>query len=868
MTLAAPLPRGTVAFLFTDIEGSTQLLETYGDAYAAALMRHRELLIAACTDHGGVVVRPEGDALFVAFQKASDAIGAAVAGQRAVTAEPWPGDMVLRVRMGLHAGEVDVVHDDYVGMSVHVAARVSSAAHGGQVLVTEETSRLAGDLETLDLGLHRLKDVGEFRLLQLLGPGLLESFPPPRTATVLPNNLPAQVDSFIGRQQELADVKKAVGTDRLVTLTGAGGSGKTRLALEAAEALLPDFVDGVWLIPLASLTDERRLVEFVAQTLRVSDQPTEAIADSLERWLRERRLLLVLDNCEHVIHAAVEFCDRYLQACRGLRIVATSREILGLRGERALSTPPLSVPEDDGLVADCDAVNLFVERAEAVAGPGCFDLAQLPLVAQVCRRLDGLPLAIELAAARTRSMSIDQIATRLGDRFRLLTGKADGHLSRSRTLEAVVAWSFELLSETEKKAFGRLSIFPDHFSLEMAEAVIADDATEEADVLDLVSRLVDKSLVSTVLGPDGRRFRLLETLREYGTGRLMSDDAVDDARRKLFAWAVRDTKELSRVMRTPAMDDALRQATINAATFRAVMDWALEHGEPAAALRIASLVPITTHRGERRDEILRCLGAAERNGEVDDLSVGEAWAAIGNIAFEQDDPTASRTANRRAIEHFLAAGRSRLAAWTQYLDVHAAWAAGELDEVDRLVEEAIRHFRSERDQMGLGYCLWVASQRTGDLGAGAALAAEADQLLREAGVPLGVAHNVEGRGIIAYEQGRFAEAAGFVAEAVTTFASYENLGCTAHAVEAAAVIIGVKPSGRPVALELLASAEELRVQSGQGHRPWEIRSRLGSIESRIATSAEEVALTRQEGPLLGLSEIADLTIRSLLGDAI
>jgi non-specific serine/threonine protein kinase len=377
---------------------------------------------------------------------------------------------------------------------------------------------------------------------------------------------------------------------------------------------------------------------------------------------------------------------------------------------------------------------------------------------------------------------------------------------------------------------------------------------------------VDKSLVSTVMAPDGLRYKLLETLRQYGLDRLAAADSVDGARQRLLAWAMTGVDQLSAVMRTPAMDDLLREATINAATYRSVLGWGLEHNEATAALRIASLVPILHHRGERRAQILRCLEEANRTGPVDDLALGEAWAAIGNIAFEQDDPAMARRAQSRAVEHFLAAGRTRLAAWAQYIDVHAAWLAGQLDEVDRLVAEAIAHFRQEGDDMGLGYSLWVASLRTHDLDAASAMAMEADHLLRSAGAPMGIAHNVEGRGIIAFEQGRLEEAAAFVAEAVEMFASYGNLGCTAHALEAAAVVISVRESATRVALELLAAAEEFRTQSGQGHRPWEIRARMGALENRITpTNPGDVANAAEVGRLLTLPAAAALATGSLLG---
>ena len=862
------LPEGIVTFLFTDIEGSTQLLNRLGDRYAPVLMRHRELVDEAVAAHDGIVVRTEGDAFFAVFQKASTAVAAAAAAQRALVAEPWPPDSPLRVRMGLHSGEADLVRGDYVGLSVHVAARVSAAAHGGQILITEATAELAGNLDTSDLGRHVLKDVGDFRLLQVRAPGLSEKFPALRSLST-PNNIPSPVDSFVGRQAEMSEVAKAIDANRLVTLTGAGGSGKTRLALETATSVLGEFPDGAWLVPLATVDVGDGVVDAVAQALRLSDHPDEAISDTLEEWLRNRHTLLVLDNCEHVVEPVAAFCARFLPSCSQLHLLATSREVLGARGEHAIRTPPLAVPEKPALAAHSDAVQLFIERASAAVPTLAMDEADLAVVIQVCRRLDGLPLAIELAAARLRSLSLTQLESRLDDRFHLLTGKRHAEVPRQQTLEAVVAWSYDLLNDVEKLVFSRLGVFPDHFALDMAEAVAAGTPVDAGDVVDLLSNLVDKSLVTTVMVGDQLRFRLLETLRQYALDRLDDDGAVDAYRERLFDWVMSRVEELSLAMRTPAQDDALRRATLDAATYRTAIHWAAEHDRPVAALRIVSLAPIIHHRGERRTAILECLQAAERLGPIDHLAAGEAWAAIGNIAFEQADPPASLEANNRAFEHFRAAGRSRLAAWSKYLMVHSAWIAGELDEVDRCVAEAITEFRDEGDEMGLGYTLWVASLRSPDLDAASSMAEEADELLRKVGVPMGIADNVEGRGIIAYEQGHRAAAASFVSEAVQLFASYENLGCTAHALEAAAIVVG--DTGGPassVAVELVTAAEEFRALSGQGHRPWEIRARIGALEDHIAaTSDEEYATARETGRQYDLSTAASVATQALLSVA-
>jgi predicted ATPase/DNA-binding XRE family transcriptional regulator len=682
------------------------------------------------------------------------------------------------------------------------------------------------------------------------------------------NNLPTPVESFVGRQMELAEITRAVRADRLVTLTGPGGSGKTRLALEAAASLVPEFADGVWLVELATISDSGRLPGTVAQVLGVSDRPGEALTDTLAGWLRDRHLLLILDNCEHVVDAVGGLCERLLRVCSRLRVLATSREFLDVRGEHAIQTPPLAVPDDPALAPLSDAVQLFLARAAAGAPWFRPDEADLGTVMQVCRRLDGLPLAIELAAARLRALSLSHLAARLDDKFWLLTGASRTEVSRQRTLEAVVAWSYDLLSEVEKRTFARLAVFPDHFTLEMAEAVVSEAGTGEFDVVDIVSRLVDKSLVTTVNAPDGLRYRLLEMLRQYGHDRLAEHGELDRFQERLVAWAMSGVEHLELVIRTPAMDEALRMAAINAVTYRAAMLWADSHGKEGVALRIAAMVPLSHHGWERRTEILERLSRADRAGQLDDVVAGHSWTAIANLSFEQSDWQASLQASTRAVEHFKAARLPRLTTWAQYFCFISAWGAGQQGEVDRLITEVIASFRRERDDVGLGWSLCVASLRSADLEAAEQMAAEADGLLRRAGVPMGVAHNLEGRGIIAFERGEFNEAASLLTEAIQAFASYGNIGCAAHALEAAAVVIATAAhDGGSLAAELLAAAEQFRRQSGQDHRPWEMRARLELLKNRIvspgATTDTAAQALRRRYTLSAASMLAVQALQSV-----
>jgi predicted ATPase/class 3 adenylate cyclase len=836
------VPSGTVTFLFTDVEGSTRRWEEFPDVMQSAMARHDELLRDAVESHDGFVVNAIGDGFHAVFATAHDAVTVAVAAQRALLADDWNIADAVRVRMGIHTGEAEIRDGDYSGAAVNRAERLMSVAHGGQIVVSAATEELLRDAIAekygfVDLGEHRLRDLGRpERLFQVVHPDLARDFAPLRTSNVLSaNNLPAPVDSFVGRRSELADVLAGLRDSRLVTLTGPGGSGKTRLALEAATASAASYRNGVWFVSLAVAGDGERVIPLVAATLGVSQSTDEPVADSLERWLRDRELLLVLDNCEPIVAAVRSFSERYLGLCAGVRILATSREVLGVRGERALATPPLSVADDPAGAGESDAVELFLVRASAAAPGFDADAADVGTVAQICRRLDGLPLAIELAAARLRALSLGQIAMRLDDRFRLLGGG-------ERTLEAVVAWSDDLLTDDERELFVRLGVFPGDFSLEAAEVIAADGVVAAGDILDLLTRLVEKSLVTTVPSAGSYRYRLLETIREYALVRLDERGEVGRWRDRLLEWAMTRVAYVEASLRRPAQDAALQSVTADAITLRAAMDWAVTSGDLLAALRIASVVPIGLV-GERRQIIADLLVGV---GDVADGRVaGVAYSALSGLAFDQGDWPASSEAAATAREHFVSAGSDLDVGWAYQNGATAAWGLGDVSEVDRLNSEAIGVFRKEEDALGLGYTLWVASLRTSDLDEAPRLAAEADQLMHASGSPMAIAHSVEGRGVIAYDRDELADAAAFVAEAVELFARYGNIGCSAHALEAAAAIVG--RNGRAeVATELLGAADELRRTSGAGHKPWEIRARHGDIEDRIAplsAAAREAAIS-------------------------
>jgi len=575
----AELPTGTVTLLFTDIEGSTRLLRRVGDAYADLLAEHRRLLAEAFEQHRGSIVDSEGDAFFVAFASARDAVAGAEEAQRALAEHPWPADGELRVRMGLHTGEPRVVDGRYVGLDVHHAARVMAAGHGGQVLLSESTRALLDDGTRLsDLGEHRLKDLSHpQRLYQLDLDGLPVEFPPLKTLDNRPTNLPVQPNELIGRERELEEAAALLTNGlRALTLTGPGGTGKTRLALQLAADVVEEFPDGVFFVSLAPVRDWELVAPTIARTLGLREQPGETVLETLDGYLGDKELLLVLDNFEQVLAAAPAVAGLSASASQ-LKLLVTSRTPLRLSGERTYPVPPLELTE---------SVRLFAERAHAAALD--FDVTDEneAAVAEICRRLDGLPLAIELAATRIRSLPPPALLRRLDQRLKLLTGGAQDLDERQRTLRGTIEWSYELLPQAERELFARLGVFVGGSRLDAAEALCG---AIEIDVLDGLQSLVEKSLLRQRPDADGEpRFWMLETIREFALGLLDEAGSLAEARRahaELFLTLAERVDVESRTGDQAALFDQLDADNAN---LRAAVDWAEETDDDDLLLRLAT----------------------------------------------------------------------------------------------------------------------------------------------------------------------------------------------------------------------------------------------------------------------------------------
>jgi predicted ATPase/class 3 adenylate cyclase len=711
------LPTGTVTFLFTDIEGSTRLLQELGDGYAAVQGEHAAIVRRAVAETGGVEVSTHGDAFFVAFRSPVEAVRAAVAAQRELAAHDWSPGPPLRVRMGVHTGEGTLGGDDYVGIDVHRAARIADAAHGGQVIVSDATMALVrhilpGGASLRDLGVHHLRGLADpERLHQLVVDELASDFPPPRTLDARPNNLPLQLTSFVGREEVIAEVERLLGQARLLTLTGPGGSGKTRLALQVAAELLTRFQDGACFVDLSPVTDPALVPAAVANALGVPETAGRPILDGVKEHLRHRELLQVVDNFEQVA-AAGPLIEELLTAAPRLRTLVTSRVVLSLRGEQEYAVPPLHVPDPGRLppglavLGAVEAVRLFNERARA-ANPR-FGLTEqnASVVAEITARLDGLPLAIELAATRTKVLTPEQILSRLERRLSILTSGARSLPERQRTLRAAIAWSHDLLDPVERRLFARLSVFTGGWTFESAEAV-CDPESLGVDALDGLTSLVDKSLVRWTEPPgEPPRFSMLETIREFAQEQLQADADLAPVVRRHAEHFLRLAVEAEPHLTGEDQGAWLDRCDAEHANIRAALRWAVDAGEADRAQRAAGALwrfwQQRGHLAEGRRWLEEVL--AMPSGQASTAARAAALTGAGGIAWWSD-----RGASRALYEEALAIERhlgdpARLAE-ALYNQAHATAAEHDLQGAARLFDESLELFRQVGNERGVAKVL-------------------------------------------------------------------------------------------------------------------------------------------------------------------
>jgi predicted ATPase/class 3 adenylate cyclase len=715
------LPSGTLTLLFTDVEASTRLLAALGRRYGEALNDHRLLLRQAVSAHGGVEVDTQGDAFFCVFTRASDAVVAAAEAQRAFAAHPWPEKLPLRVRMGIHTGEPTPIDEGYVGLDLHKGARVMGAGHGGQVLISEETAailagRLPSGLSIRDLGSHRLKDLTDARhLYQLVVDGLPSEFPPLKTLSAQSTNLPVQPTPFMGRGAELAELSALLRREevRLLTLTGPGGTGKTRLALQAAADALDLYRDGVIAVFLAPVRDPALLLPAVAQTLGLREAPGLTITETVTEYLAERELLLVLDNLEHLL-AGVPSLAQLLGACPKLTLLATTRVALRLSGEQRYPVPPLSLPEfaqgeDPDALRRSEAVALFYARAQAVKPDFSLTAENAGAVAQICHRLDGLPLALELAAARIPVLPPPALLARLERRLALLTGGSRDADERQRTLRATIDWSDALLDERERALFARLAVFVGGFALDAAEAVCAPEG--DLDVLEGVSSLLEKSLLRERQGlEDESRFYTLETVREFAEEKLEERGETGNLRRRHAEYFLAIAEESEPKLKGPEQLAWLERLDTEHDNLREALRWAIGTGNAEIALRFAgSLYRFWDYRGHLSEGLHWVKAALALEGGTTEARARALFAA-GFMPFSQGDLSDSISFLEHAVMIFRGLGDTRAVANALVELAYSRGVHGEEEKARLLVEEGLELARAVGDR-------WCVANALGARGA-------------------------------------------------------------------------------------------------------------------------------------------------------
>ena len=723
----AELPTGTVTFLFTDIEGSTRLLQELGDRYAMAREEHAAILRRAIDADGGVEVSTAGDSFFVAFPSPVAAVRAAVAAQRGLATHDWPPGPPLRVRMGLHTGEGVPAGGDYVGMDVNRAARIADSAHGGQVILSDATRGLVehalpDGASLRDLGEHRLKDiVHPEHLHDLVIEGLPADFPPPRTLDASPNNLPLQLTSFVGREEEIAEVRRLLGRTRLLTLTGAGGTGKTRLALQVAAEVLTEYRDGSFFVDLSSVTDSALVPSVVAQALGVPEVAGRPLLEAVKTHLHDKELLLVLDNFEQVAEAG-PVIEELLTGAPKLRILVTSRIVLSLRGEQEYLVPPLQPADPERLpdlptLRQIEAVLLFTQRALAANPRFRVTEQNAPAVAEITSRLDGLPLAIELAATRTKVLTPQQMLPRLQRRLSVLTSGARTLPERQRTLRGAIAWSHDLLDDAERRLFARLSVFTGGWTLESAEAVCHPEELG-LDALGGLTSLVDKSLVrrSEPAGADPR-FSMLETIREFALEQLAAGVDLEPVLRRHAEYFLDMAVEAEPHLTGDDQGQWLDRCDLEHPNIRTALRWAIEAEEADRAQEAAgALWRFWQQRGHlaegwrQFEEIL-----AMPSGQGQTPARAKALIGAGGIAWWQQDRAAAGASYEEALAIERKLGDPARIAEALY-NLAFVVAGDNLDAAARLLEESRDLFRRVGDERGVAQVLTMMVMRDAQAG--------------------------------------------------------------------------------------------------------------------------------------------------------
>ena len=826
--------------MFTDIEGSTKMWERDRATMQAALVRHDEILRSVTEEHGGYVFKTVGDAFCCTFSMAPDALEAALEGQRALLSSEWGQGGHLRVRITLHTGAAEERDGDYFGPPVNRVARLLSAAHGGQVLLTlaaQEMVRdhLPADTTLLDLGERRLKDLFRpERVFQLIAPGLPSGFPPLRTLEDHPNNLPLQPTPLVGREREVAEVVDRVRSEeaRLLTLTGPGGTGKTRLALQAGADLLEEFEGGVYFIVLATITDPELVPSAIAEPLGVKESTEQSLQESLQSYLREKDLLLIVDNFEQVLEGA-SFVGELLGACPKLKVLATSRTPLRLYGEQEYPVPPLALPDPRILppleaLTQYEAVRLFVERARAVKADFSVTNDNAPAVAEICARLDGLPLAIELAAARVRILPPQKVLERLGNRLKLLKGGPRDLPTRQQTLRGAIAWSYDLLGEEEKALFRRLSVFTGGRTLEAIEEIC--DPEGDLDALEGVESLVGKSLLRQEEGVGGEpRFVMLETIHEFAREELRESGEAEEIRRLHTEYFVALAEEAGAELKGLDQLGWLERLEEEHDNMRAGLSWALERGEADLTLRLAGALwwfwYVRGHLREGQGWLEAAVARGQTSAASDLLAKG--LTGSGRLALEAGELEQAQVLLEESVDRLReAGGETELAEALDNLGIAVAYG-GELEKAKALFEESLALYRRAGNGWGIGEVLNNLANVAvlqGEDDKSLALYEESLAARRKAGDKRGIAMSLGNISLGWAERGEYSRATELMEESLTL---YREAGDKLAVAEHLPVLGDVELARDNLGKAERLLREGLELSNDSGHRMPLLSSLLG-----------------------------------------
>jgi predicted ATPase/class 3 adenylate cyclase len=839
----------TVTFLFTDIEDSTRLWESQPTRMAGVLARHDALCREIVGERRGRVVKTTGDGLYAAFDDPFEALSAAIELQRGIQALARESDLALKMRCGLHCGAAEARDDDYFGPAVNCAARVMDASHGGQVLVTQALVDRAGGrhpegADLLHLGRVRLRGVSSLvDVWQVRHADLRGTFPPLRTLDSIPHNLPRHATSFVGRENQIADVIAHFDATNLLTLTGAGGCGKSRLALQVAINLLDTHPDGAWLVELAALADPSFVPHTVASALGIADEAGVSVTDTLVRHLESRTLLLVLDNAEHLLDACAQLVDLVLRRCRDVTLLVTSREALGVAGEVIYRVPSLTTPDAKATatpehLAAFEAVRLFTARAKAHVAQFAVTPQNATVVASICRHLDGIPLAIELAVARLRSMTVEEVDRRLDHRFRLLTGGSRTALPRQQTLRSLIDWSYDLLNTVEQALFCRFAVFAGGWTLEAAVAVCGGDGIDEWDVLDLLTSLADKSLVVAEERNGVTRYRLLETLREYGRDRLRESGVEERWRDRHLAYVVTLAEEAEPQLRGSDQQAWLDRVETEHDNVRAALSYARTRGAEASGLRLVAALwffwLLHGHIAEGRSHLSAAVSCARGQ---DESITAKALSGAAILAFEQGDFAAARPLCEDALTmQERSSNRAGMASsWSVLAGL--AWIKGDYESARALHERSLAIRRELGDPMRVADSLsnlGLVAAAQADYPSARALYEESLAIRRQSANKKGIATSLTNMGLVMYGLADYASARMHLEEGLVV---YRELG------DQAGVASCLCPLGNVATEEgALLSARALLVESAAIRL--ELGDRRGIVESLEGLANLALALAR------------------------